>query len=161
MPDFLKKAAKRTDEICGEDETPLAALFCRPRVGDQTKRLGAPGGALSKVGKLADSADATGDEDAVAVDPRDAMFGQNTILVLTPQRLLAFGHGTYTGRVKDLLGAVELTDVAAIELEAPPVGESGASSLEISFADGYRATLTPGTRRRRFVDAFDDIKQPA
>ena len=54
MPDFLKKAARKTRQICHEDEVALAALFIRPRHGEQTKRLGAPGGALSKVDKLAD-----------------------------------------------------------------------------------------------------------
>jgi hypothetical protein len=166
MPDFLKKASKRTSDICADDEPPLAALFCRPRQGDKSKRLGTPGGALSKVSKLADSVDQTDpdvDVDASheTTDQRDFMFGQNAILVLTQSRLLAFGHGTYTGRVKPLSGEVTLADIASLDLEAPPVGQSGASSLAIEFADGYKVLLTPGSRRRRFVEAFETTRQPA
>lgn len=150
MPDFLKKAAKRTEAVCDGDEAPLAALFCRPRSGDTTKRLGAPGGAISKVGKLADGRDESA-----------SVFAQNSVLVLTDQRLLVFGHGTYTGRVKDLIGEVDLTDIASMDLEAPPVGESGASSLKITFTDGEQLELTPGSRRRRFIEAFESLGQPA
>lgn len=164
MPDFLKKASKRTSDICADDEPPLAALFCRPRQGDETKRLGTPGGALSKVSKLADSVDQTDDGGGgggETTDQRDLMFGQNAILVLTERRLLAFGHGTYTGRVKPLSGEVALADITSLDLEAPPVGRSGASSLVIKFTDGYLVTLTPGSRRRRFVEAFETTRQPA
>ena len=157
MPDFLKKASKRTGDICADGETPLAALFCRPRTGEQTKRLGTPGGRLSKVSKPADGIASDGAE---AIDARDAMFGQNTILVLTQHRLLAFGHGTFTGRVKQLSGEASLADIASIDLEAPP-GQSSASSLAIEFTDGYKVTLTPGSRRRRFIDAYEDTRQPA
>lgn len=158
MPDFLKKAAKQTREVCGEAEEPLAALFTRPRVGEDVKRLGTPGGRTSKMSKLADTGP---DEIEHVEDVRERMFGQNAVLVLTPERLLAFEHGTYSGRVKGLLGEVPLSEISAIELDAPPIGESGPAWLEITFTDGEAVSLAPGTRRRRFVQAFDDIAQPA
>lgn len=163
MPDMLKKAAKQAIKICDADETPIAALFVRPRHGDEVKRLGTPSAAIGKVGRLADQvddADETGLVDAESTDPRELMFSQNAVLVLTEHRLLAFGHGTYTGRVKGLLGSVELGAISSLELDAPPVGESGAATLEIGFADGEAVSLAPGSRRRRFVEAFEDLAQP-
>lgn len=163
MPDMLKKAAKQATKICDADETPVAALFVRPRHGDEVKRLGTPSAAIGKVGRLADQvddADETGPVEAESTDPRDLMFGQNAVLVLTEHRLLAFGHGTYTGRVKGLLGSIELGAIASVELDAPPVGESGAATLEIGFADGEAVSLAPGSRRRRFVEAFGELAQP-
>ena len=56
MPDFLRKAARQTRKVCDPDETPVAALFTRPRKGDEVKRLGTPGGALSRVARFADEA---------------------------------------------------------------------------------------------------------
>ena len=164
MPDMLKKASKQAAKICDADETPVAALFVRPRHGDEVKRLGTPGGAIGKVGRLADQVedgvDAEVVEEAEITDPRELMFGQNAVLVLTEHRLLAFGHGTYSGRVKGLLGAVELDAITSLELDAPPVGESGAATLEIGFADGEAVSLAPGSRRRRFVEAFEELAQP-
>ena len=142
MPDMLKKASKQAAKVCDADETAVAALFVRPMSGDEVKRLGTPGGAIGNIGRLADQVDddAEGEEVAPQMaetsDPRQLMFGQNAVLVLTEHRLLAFGHGTYSGRVKGLLGSVELDSIASLELDAPPVGESGAATLEIGFADG-------------------------
>jgi hypothetical protein len=143
MPDFLKKAQKRTDAVCDDGETPLAALFVRPRSEDGTKRLGAPGGALSKMNRLADR---TADE----TNP----FDQNCVLVLTDRRLLAFGHGTLTGRVRDLIGALPNNDIVSMSLERP---EQGAVGLVIAFADGDSVELAPGSRSRSFVDAFEKV----
>lgn len=163
MPDMLKKASKQATKTCAPGETPVAALFVRPRHGDEVKRLGTPSAAIGKVGRLADQVDDSDGPDAgpvEAIDPRELMFNQNAVLVLTEDRLLAFGHGTYTGRVKGLLGSVELSEIASIELDAPPVGESGPATLEIGFADGEAVSLAPGSRRRRFVEAFDELAQP-
>ena len=165
MPDMLKKASKQATKVCDADETPIAALFVRPMNGDEVKRLGTPGGAIGNIGRLADQLDEelTDDEspvEAESADPRALMFGQNAVLVLTEHRLLAFAHGTYSGRVKGLLGSVELGAIASLELDAPPVGESGAATLEIGFADGEAVSLAPGSRRRRFVEAFEDLAQP-
>ncbi|MEM7286713.1 MAG: hypothetical protein AAF480_10215 [Actinomycetota bacterium] len=166
MPDMLKKASKQAEKICDADETPVAALFVRPRNGDDVKRLGTPGGAIGNIGRLADQMDEDDEEQPVeaeaveSTDPRSLMFGQNAVLVLTEHRLLAFGHGTYSGRVKGLLGAVELGAISSLELDAPPIGESGAATLEIAFADGESVSLAPGSRRRRFVEAFDELAQP-
>ncbi len=155
MPDFSKKAAKRTAAVCDDGEVGVAALFIRPRHGEGTKRLGAPGGALGRLAPLADTASEEDD------DPRAAMFARNAVLVLTEQRLLVFGHGTYTGRVKDLVGQVPLASVAAMELDAPPPGEKGPASLELVFTDGERVTVTPGSRRAAFVRAFEEMTQQA
>ena len=164
MPDMLKKASKQALKICDADETPVAALFVRPRHGDEVKRLGTPSAAIGKVGRLADQVDdadeAITSDAAEATDPRELMFGQNAVLVLTEHRLLAFGHGTYTGRVKGLLGSVELGAISSLELDAPPVGESGPATLEIGFTDGEAVSLAPGSRRRRFVEAFEELAQP-
>jgi hypothetical protein len=117
---------------------------------------------MGQVAKLADAAEpeALGSGDAAAGDPQE-MFAQNVILILTERRLLAFGHGTYTGRVRKLVGEIALTDVATMDLEAPPVGKSGDSSLAITFTDGETVSLTPGSRRRRFIEAFERLGQPA
>lgn len=163
MPDMLKKASKQATKICDADETPVAALFVRPRHGDEVKRLGTPSAAIGKVGRLADQVDDLDEADPIeaeATDARELMFGQNAVLVLTEHRLLAFGHGTYTGRVKSLLGAVELGAISSLALDAPPVGESGPATLEIEFADGEAVSLAPGSRRRRFVEAFEELAQP-
>mgnify|MGYP001825458353 CR=1 FL=1 len=162
MPDFLKKASKQAVKVCDEGETPIAALFVRPRSGDDVKRLGTPGGAIGRIGRLADEQDDhdLAPETAAEVDPRALMFGQNAVLVLTQHRLLAFAHGTYSGRVKGLLGSVELDAVDTLELDAPPVGESGPATLEIAFVDGESVSVAPGSRRRRFVEAFEDLAQP-
>ncbi len=154
MPDFLKKAAKRTAAICEDGEAGVAALFVRPRHGDDTKRLGAPGGALGKLRPLAD-------DEGEGTDERAAMFARNAVLVLTEHRLLAFGHGSYTGRVKELVGELPLSAIAAMNLDAPPPGEKGMASLEVVFADGERVTVTPGSRRAAFVRAFEEMTQPA
>lgn len=163
MPDMLKKASKQATKVCDGDETPVAALFVRPMNGDEVKRLGTPGGAIGNIGRLADQLDEELADDAGEVessDPRALMFSQNAVLVLTEHRLLAFGHGTYSGRVKGLLGSVELGAIASLALDAPPVGESGAATLEIAFSDGASVSLAPGSRRRRFVEAFEDLAQP-
>lgn len=160
MPDFLKKASRQTKKICPDDETPLAALFVRPLKGSEAKRLGTPGGALSKVTKFADADDGAATEGEV-VDPREAMFAKNAVLVLTNQRLMAFEHRTYSGRVGALIGDLPLSSVVSIELDAPPVGESGPATLQLTFDDGDSVEMTPGSRRRRFVAAFEDIAQPA
>ncbi len=163
MPDFLKKAAKRANAECGDDETTIAALFCRPRTGEQTRRLGAPGGATEKVGqvtRLADGSDTDAEGDMSPQAARQAMFAHNVVLVLTTERLLGFGHGTYTGRVRKLTGQIALSDIESMDLEAPPIGQSGASALNITFTDGQRVELTPGSRRRRFVEAFEKMGQP-
>ena len=163
MPDMLKKASKQAAKICDADEAPVAALFVRPRNGDEVKRLGTPSAAIGKVGRLADQvddADETTPVEAEITDPRELMFNQNAVLVLTEHRLMAFGHGTYTGRVKGLLGSVELGAISSLELDAPPVGESGPATLEIGFADGEAVSLAPGSRRRGFVEAFEELAQP-
>jgi len=151
MPDFLKKARRRVDAVCPDDEARLAALFIRPGAGDETKRLGAPGGTLGKVAPLADQIDANDHE----------IFDQNAVLVLTDRRLLVFGHGTLTGRVRDLVGEVALDDIESMSLDAPPPGERGVATLTIDFANGATAVVTPGSRRRRFVESFEAAKQPA
>ncbi len=165
MPDFLRKASRQAGKVCDADETPVAALFVRPRSGDDVKRLGTPGGAIGKIGRFADDHDDadtdSGDTDAPDTgDPRALMFGQNAVLVLTQHRLLAFGHGTYSGRVKGLLGGVDLSAIDSLELDAPPIGESGPATLEIRFADGEGVSVAPGSRRRRFVEAFEELAQP-
>lgn len=157
MPDFLKKANKRAAEVCEADEVAIAALFVRPQSGDGTKRLGAPGGTLGRVAPLADS---TSDEAADANTPA-SLFSHNAVLVLTGQRLLVFGHGSLTGRVRELVGEVALSDIRAMTLDAPPFGESGPASLSIEFADGSSVSATPGSRRKQFVDTFEDLAQPA
>ena len=164
MPDFLRKASRQAGKVCDADETPVAALFVRPRSGDDVKRLGTPGGAIGKIGRFADGHDGTAVEedtvDETAVDPRALMFGQNAVLVLTEHRLLAFAHGTYSGRVRGLLGSVELDAIESLELDAPPIGESGPATLEIHFSDGEAVSVAPGSRRRRFVEAFEELAQP-
>jgi hypothetical protein len=158
MPNFLKKAARQTRRVCGEDEVPVSALFSRPRHGEEIKRLGAPGGALAKVAKFADVVDAS---EGTAGDQRVDMFGQNAILILTDRRLLAFAHGTYSGMVKGLIGEVPLTSIRAMSLDAPEPGKHGPALLQIAFVDGETFAVTPGSRRRRFVAAFEDIAQLA
>ena len=166
MPDFLRKASRQAGKVCDADETPVAALFVRPRGGDDVKRLGTPGGAIGKIGRLADEHEgsdadpAAHTDDTATTDPLVAMFGQNAVLVLTEQRLLAFGHGTYSGRVKGLVGSVELASIQSMDLDAPPVGESGPATLEIRFSDGRSVSVAPGSRRRRFVEAFEELAQP-
>ena len=154
MPDFLKKASKRVDAVCPDDEARLAALFVRPGAGDETKRLGAPGGTLGKVAPLADKVESAGND-------RSELFGQNAVLVLTDQRLLVFAHGSLSGRVRDLVGELPLGDIASMDLDAPPPGERGVATLTITFTDGGVAVVTPGSRRRRFVEAFEAATQPA
>lgn len=160
MPDMLKKASKQATKVCDGGETAVAALFVRPVQGDVVKRLGTPAAAIATVGRLADQVD-TGTEAAESADPRRVMFGQNAVLVVTERRLLAFGHGAYSGRVKGLLGSMELAAVTSMELDAPPVGQSGPAVLKISFADGETVSVAPGSRRRRFVEAFERLAQPA
>ncbi len=149
MPNFLKKAEKRTREVCAEDETAIAALFVRPAGDGKTKRLGTPGGALAKVGPLADQVSTDTDH------PGATLFAQNAVLILTDSRLLAFGHGSLTGRIGKLTGQVDLADVAALSLEMPEGAEQDASeSLRVEFSDGTVAWAAPGSRRQRFLDAF-------
>lgn len=141
MPDFLKKAQRQTAKVCADDERGIAALFIRPGSGDDLKRLGTPGSA-------------TADEAGGDLAPAD-LFGQNSVVVLTDRRLLVFAHGTMSGRVKGLIGEVALADIAGMELDAPPPGEKGVATLEISFIDGTSAAMTPGSRRRKFVEAYE------
>jgi len=172
MPDFLKKASRQTRRECAQDEEPLAALFVRPRNGEDIKRLGAPGGALSKVGKLADHVDSSDSVDSsqaiddasgeqATTDDRIDMFGQNAVLVLTDRSLMAFGHGTYTGRVKRLIGQVPLSTISEMSLDTPEEGEKGAALLLLSFVDDTTFAVTPGSRRKRFLSAFEELAQPA
>lgn len=155
MPDFLKKASRQTAQVCDDDEERLAALFVRPGSGDQAKRLGAPDGKLGGLGSLADR------PDEADVDGFASMFGQNAVLVLTTRRLLVFGHGALTGRVRDLVGEIDRGDIVDMALDAPPLGEKGVATLQIDFADGTSAVITPGSRRRRFVEAWADSQSPA
>ncbi len=157
MPDFLKKANKRAAAVCEADEVAIAALFIRPQNSDGTKRLGAPGGTL---GKMAPLADPTGN-DAADADTPASLFSRNAVLVLTGQRLLVFAHGSLTGRVRELVGEVAISDIRAMTLDAPPLGEGGPASLSIEFADGTSISATPGSRRKQFVDTFEELTQPA
>lgn len=150
MPDFTKKAAKPVAAVAHDGETARAALFVRPCTGETAKALGAPGGVLSRVGRLADDVPA----DADGADPT-AAFARNAVLVLTDQRLLVFGHGSLTGRVKGLVASFELADIDRMHLDTP---DTGATTLEVTFADGTTVRLVPGSRRQRFVDAFDESR---
>lgn len=155
MPDFLKKADRRIRAVAHDGEGSLAAIFVRPRQGDTTKALGAPGGTLSRIGRLADEADATPEGEPPA-HPAD-LLRRNGILVITTQRLLVFGHGSYTGRVRGLTGEIELAALADIAIDAP---EDAPATLDITFADGTCVSLTPGSRRRRFVEAWEQVARP-
>lgn len=148
MPNFLTKAAKRIDAVAEPGEEGIAALFVRPLAGDEAKVLGAPGGALSRMGRLADG----------GKELDGAPFERNCILVLTPHRLLAFGHGTLTGRVRGLVGAMDLDEISAIRLDER---EDGPDNLVIDFTDGESVRLSPGTRRSVFVDAFEGLRTQA
>ncbi len=150
MPDFAKKAAKRVAAVADDGESTRAALFVRPCTGETAKALGAPGGVLSHVGRLADDVATSDDADALATS--DA-FARNAVLVLTDHRLLVFGHGSFTGRVKDLVAAFDLQSIDEMRLETP---DAGTATLEIAFGDGAEVRLVPGSRRKRFVDAFDE-----
>lgn len=149
MPDFAKKAAKRVAAVAHDGETTRAALFVRPCTGDTAKALGAPGGVLSHVGRLAD--DVAVDPAAHEAGPATA-FTHNAVLVLTDRRLLVFGHGSLTGRVKDLVAAFDLSEVAQMHLDTP---EGAAATLELTFADDTTVRLVPGSRRQRFVETFE------
>ncbi len=149
MPNLLKKAEKRTREVCAEDETAIAALFIRPAGDGKTKRFGTPGGALAKVAPLADQMSDDTEH------PGAALFAQNAVLILTDSRLLAFGHGSLTGRIGHLAGEVDLADVTSMSFAKSDAAEEDASeNLRVQFSDGTVAWATPGSRRQRFVDAF-------
>jgi hypothetical protein len=150
MPDFAKKAAKRVAAVAHDGETPRAALFVRPCAGDTAKALGAPGGVLSHVGRLAD--DTSVDVDLDGAGPA-AAFAQNAVLVLTDRRLLVFGHGSLTGRVKDLVAGFDLSEIERIHLETP---DAAPAILELAFTDDTTVRLVPGSRRQRFVAAFEE-----
>lgn len=152
MPDFAKKAAKRVAAVADDGESTRAALFVRPCTGDTAKALGAPGGVLSHVGRLADDVPTAADAEALATSD---VFARNAVLVLTDRRLLVFGHGSLTGRVKDLVAAFDLSSIDQMRLETP---DGGTATLEITFGDGTEVRLVPGSRRKRFVDAFDDVR---
>ena len=154
MPDFLRKATKQTAKVCEVDEPPVAALFVRPRIGDETKRLGAPGSAVSR--RKSDDA-AGADEPATA----EVLFEQNAVLVLTDRRLLVFGHGSLLGRVRELIGALDLRDVLEMDLDVPPAGSQQAATLQMAFADGSSVTVTPGSRRNQFIAAYEAATQRA
>lgn len=156
MPDFLKKADRRIRAVAHDGEESLAAIFVRPRQGETTKALGAPGGTLSRIGRLADEAGDTPEGEAPP-HPAD-LLRRNGILVLTTRRLLVFGHGSYTGRVRGLTGEIAFADLASIAIDAP---EGAPATLDITFADGTAVSLTPGSRRRRFVEAWEQVSAPA
>lgn len=144
MPNWVNKTAKRT-AVAAPGETLHAALFCRPARDDgSAKRLGAPAGTL---GKMVDN-DAAGATDGVAAD----MPAVNAVLAITESKLVAFGHGSLLGRVKGELASWPLADVASIEL----TGEPGAvgTNVAVTFADGSSFAVVPGTRAKRFVEAF-------
>jgi hypothetical protein len=150
MPDFAKKAAKRVAAVAHDGETTRAALFVRPCTGETAKALGAPGGVLSHVGRLAD--DVAGEHGEDDSGPA-AAFVHNAVLVLTDHRLLVFGHGSLTGRVKGLVADFDLSEIARMHLDSP---EGAAATLELTFADDTTVRLVPGSRRQRFVEAFDE-----
>ena len=154
MPDFLRKATRHTAKVCHADEQPTAALFVRPRIGDETKRLGAP---ASTVSRRQSSDPGSGEGPTTA----DALFEQNAVLVLTDQRLLVFGHGSLLGRVRELIGALDLSDVVEMDLEVPPAGSQQPATLRMAFADGSTVALTPGSRRKQFLAAYEASTQPA
>ncbi|MFN3215218.1 MAG: hypothetical protein ACE367_01850 [Acidimicrobiales bacterium] len=150
MPDFAKKAAKRVAAVAHDGEITRAALFVRPCTGETAKALGAPGGVLSHVGRLAD--DVAGELGTDESGPATA-FTHNAVLVLTDRRLLVFGHGSLTGRVKGLVADFDLSDIARLHLDTP---EGAAATLELTFTDDTTVRLVPGSRRQRFVEAFDE-----
>jgi hypothetical protein len=150
MPDFAKKAAKRVAAVANDGETTRAALFVRPCTGDTAKALGAPVGVLSHIGRLAD--DVAGELDEEECGPA-AAFAHNAVLVLTDRRLLVFGHGSLTGRVKGLVADFDLSEVARMHLDTP---EGAAAALEVTFTDDTTVRLVPGSRRQRFVEAIDE-----
>lgn len=154
MPDFLRKATKQTAKVCHADEQPTAALFVRPRVGDETKRLGTPASAASR----RKSDDAAGDDETTTAG---ALFEQNAVLVLTDRRLLVFGHGSLLGRVRALIGALDLRDVLEMDLDVPPAGSQQPATLHMAFTDGSSVAVTPGSRRKQFIAAYEAATQRA
>jgi hypothetical protein len=155
MPDFAKKAAKRIAAVADDGETTHAALFVRPCTGETAKALGAPGGVLSHVGRLADDVADVADDADPDQGGSAAAFGRNAVLVLTDRRLLVFGHGTLTGRVKGLVAAFDLSDIDRVHLDTP---EGAPAILELTLADETTVRLVPGSRRQRFVEAFEETR---
>jgi hypothetical protein len=138
MPDWVKKTTARAD-AAAPGEALHAALFCRPLADDgSVKRLGAM------------NAEGAADGEGLAARlPRI-----NTVLALTDEHLLAFGHGSLLGRVKGVLARWELAEVANVDLDGDP--GAGGTTLVIHFADGTSVRVVPGSRARRFVEAFGE-----
>jgi len=142
MPDFLKKAERQLTKVCAPDEQPLAAVFVRPRVAGETKRLGAPSGALGHA--------------STALAETEAIT-ENAVLVVTTQRILAFGHGSLVGRVKGLVGEFPLDKVASLSLDVPDKDAKGVATLSMTLTSGDVTVVTPGSRRKQFVEAYDKV----
>lgn len=140
MPDFLKMADTQFRSARADGETARAALFIRPTTKGITRRLGRP----NRHGRGATQ--------------HGIGFDRNCVLVLSDQRLLAFAHGTLTGRVRELIGTIDLDQITAVALEEGE--QTSTRCLTFSFADETTVTVTPGSRAKRFVSAFAEMGSP-
>jgi hypothetical protein len=139
MPDWVKKTAKPAAKAT-PGEALHAALFCRPVADDGTvKRLGA----------MTAADDATAGEGLASRMPR-----VNAVLAITDTSLVAFGHGSLLGRVKGSLANWSLTEVADVSLDGAP-GAAG-TTVTVRFVDDTSLVVVPGSRARRFVEAYTE-----
>jgi len=138
MPDFLKKAERQLTKVCAPGEEPLAAVFVRPRIDGETRRLGAPAAVAGKTPAI----------------NHGGSINQNAVLVLTSERILAFGHGSLIGRVKGLIGEFSLDDIVDLALDVPDKDAKVPATLSLTLRNGDTTVVTPGSRRKQFLAAY-------
>ena len=155
MVDWAKKIHKH----CGD------ALYAGEQVEAGT--VVQPGGTLSRqvafgVGGLvgAIAADKLGknkDEPPAAGGSADAFPGAASVLGISSQRLMAFEHGSLSGKPKEIVAAVPLHDVA----EMSAVKNKLSYTLGIDFKDGstvsYEAVKL--AKPEEFVATFERLRQ--
>ena len=146
MPNWVKKSNRKARKLLREGEEVRAAMFVRPRTQDGTKKLGAPGGALGKIDKLADAGDAQAQEGRAGRFP-----ATNAVLAVTDERLLVFGHNPLIGTIRPLEAEYARDEITDMQVAGRPGTPDYA--LAITFSDETEVQLTPGTRLRRFVEA--------
>lgn len=153
MVDWAKKIRKHVGGDVPTDEPLEAGLFVQP--GGFTGALmgrelgGIAGHAMAfRSQNRKDNAQGIERDDGRAASIPNA----NTVIGLTPRRMLFWSHSRMTGRPKDLIGNVPLTDVAGISMEEQKL----TYAMVIRFADGSAVVFEAPKigKPDRFADAF-------
>ena len=159
MVDFVKKVVKYQGSTLHPGEEVVAAIFTQAAGGVARQVAGgAIGGIIGAVAAEKVANKRAAEHEGADAGGLAASFPRKpTVLALTPQRLLVFGHGQLSGRPQDLELEFRLDQVHEIALEKRKVSWQ----LLITFSDNSVLDLDVprvGGKPEAFKAALDRLK---